>query len=209
MKLYDCTQAPNPRRVRIFMAEKGIDIPKIEIDIVGGENLEDDFLSKNPRGVIPTLELDDGSYIDESVAICRYLEELYPEKPLFGTDAKSKAIIDSRQRHMEFDGLLPAADIFRNSAPPFADRVIPGSSGITAIAELVPRGVERFQQFLTHLNDDLGKTEYIAGDQFSIADITAFCIIDFAKWVKMEIPKDHINTIRWYELIGKRGSFSA
>lgn len=206
MKLYDCTQAPNARRVRIFMAEKGIEIPRVEVDIPAGENLKSAFRSKNPRGVIPTLELDDGSCIDESVAICRYLEELHPEPPLMGSDAKSKALVESRQRHMEFDGLLPLADILRNSVPSFADRAIPGATGIAAIRELVPRGIESFQRFQERLNDDLEKTIYIAGERFSIADITAICVFDFAKWVKLEIPEHHENTRRWYERVSARPS---
>jgi len=209
MKLYDCTQAPNARRVRIFMAEKGIEIPRVEVDIPAGENLNSAFRSKNPRGVIPTLELDDGSCIDESVAICRYLEELHPEPPLMGSDAKSKAQVESRQRHMEFDGLLPLADILRNSVPSFADRAIPGTTGIAAIRALVPRGIESFQRFQERLNADLEKTIYIAGEQFSIADITAICVIDFAKWVKLEIPEHHENTRRWYERVSARPSISA
>lgn len=209
MKLYNCTQAPNARRVRIFMAEKGLDIPKVEIDIAGGENLTPDFLSKNPRGVLPLLQLDDGSYLDESIAICRYLEELYPEPALMGVDAKSKARIESCQRHIEFDAILPLADVLRNSVPQFKERAIPGTTGVIAIESLVERGINSYQRFLERLNNNLKENRYVAGDQFSIADITALCAIDFAKWAKLEIPLQHQYTLQWYEKVSTRSSVLA
>ena len=122
MKLYDSKGAPNPRRVRMFMAEKGLDYEKEEINIVKGENLTDEFLAVNPRGMLPTLVLDDGTALDETVAICRYIEEQHPEPPLMGTDAVSKAQVEARQRHMEWDGLLPAMEAFRNAFPGFAKK---------------------------------------------------------------------------------------
>lgn len=206
MKLYDCTQAPNARRVRIFVAEKGLDIPKVEIDIAGGENLQADFLNKNPRGVLPLLELDDGSYLDESIAICRYLEERNPEPALMGVDAKSKARIESCQRHIEFDAILPLADILRNSVPEFKERAIPGTTGVVAIESLVERGINSYQRFLERLNNNLKENRYVAGDEFSIADITALCAIDFAKWAKLEIPFHHEHTLHWYEKVSTRSS---
>jgi glutathione S-transferase len=208
MILYDCEHAPNGRRVNIFLAEKGIEIPKVEINIIAGENMSPEYLAKNPRGVIPLLELDDGSYLDESVAICRYFEEIQPNPPLMGTDPASKALIESRQRHVEFDGLLPLADIFRNSAPGFENRGIPGTSDVSAIEALVPRGISSFQRFLERLNATLEENRYLAGEQFSIADITALCVIDFAKLAKISVPKPHIHTIRWYDLVSRRPSTS-
>ena len=106
MKLYDCKMAPNPRRARIFIAEKGIDIPKVELNIVEGENLEPEFLKINPRGLLPTLELDDGTRFDEVMAICRYFEEIQPDPPLLGSDAREIALVESRQRQMEFEGMI-------------------------------------------------------------------------------------------------------
>ncbi|TWX64316.1 glutathione S-transferase [Colwellia demingiae] len=209
MKLYDCTQAPNARRVRIFIAEKGLDIPKVEVDIAGGENLQADFLNKNPRGLLPLLELDDGSYLDESVAICRYLEELHPEPALMGIDAKSKARIDSTQRHIEFDAISPLADVFRNSVLQFKERAIAGTTGVAAIEPLVDRGINSYQRFLDRLNENLKVNKYVAGPEFSIADITALCAIDFARWVKLEIPEYHTHTRQWYELVSSRPSVCA
>ena len=209
MKLYDCTQAPNARRVRIFIAEKGIDIEKIEIDIAGGENLLPAFLEKNPRGVLPLLELDDGSYLDESTAICRYLEALYPAPVLMGRNAKEQALIETRQRHIEFDALLPLADILRNSVSQFKERAIPGTDGVHAIEALVERGIVSYHRFLERLNDTLKVQQYVAGDEFSVADITALCAIDFAKWTKLELPEQHEYTCRWYEMVSARPSMQA
>lgn len=206
MKLYDCTQAPNARRVRIFMVEKGLDISKVEIDIASGENLQQDFLNKNPRGVLPLLELDDGSYLDESIAICRYLEELNPEPALMGVDAKSKARIESCQRHIEFDAFLPLADVLRNSVPQFKERAIPGTCDVMAIEALVERGIQSYQRFLERLNCNLKENSYVAGNEFSVADITALCAIDFARWAKLEIPEHHEHTRNWYEKVSTRSS---
>lgn len=206
MKLYENTQAPNARRVRMFLAEKGTKLETIQVDIINGENLKAEFLSKNPRGLLPVLELDDGTYIDETMAICRYFEELKPENPLFGHDAKSKALIESKNRQIEFDGLLPLADILRNSAPNFANRAIAGRENVQAISELIPRGKASFLEFLKRIEQLLEQSEYIAGEDFSVADITAFCVIDFASWVKIEIPAAHSNTINWYNTVVTRAS---
>ena len=209
MKLYEMTLAPNPRRVRIFLAEKGVEIEKKQIDIMSGENLSEEYLKVSPRGVVPVLELDDGTTIDETVAICRYFEELHPKNALMGTDAKSKALIESRQRQIEFDGLLPLADIVRNSIPEFSTRAIAGAEGVDAIAELISRGVASYIRFMGRLNNMLADNEYVAGDSFSIADITGMCVVDFAKMAKISIPTEHTNTLRWYNLVSSRPSASA
>lgn len=208
MKLYDMKMAPNPRRVRIFMAEKGInDVEKIEINIAEGENLAPDYLKINPRGVLPTLVLDDGTCLDESVAICRYLEELYPEPNLLGRDALEKAQIESAQRHIEFDGLMPLADLFRNTVPFFAERAIPGQPAeYSAIPELAGRGEKRFKVFLDNFNQHLAGQQFIAGDTFSIADITALCTIDFARAVKIRLDEEHEHALRWYNDVSTRPS---
>ena len=210
MKLYDMKRAPNPRRVRIFMAEKGIDIPTIEVDIPGEENLKEEFQKKNYRGLVPVLELDDGTCIDESVAICRYLEELYPEPNLLGRDALSRAQIESWQRHMEFDGFLSAASVFRNTFPLFSERGVPGRpAGFKAIPDLAQRGRGQYRLFLEDLDKRLADNEFIAGDEFSIADITALVTLDFGKVTDLEIPADHRNIHRWYTQVSSRPSAAA
>ena len=210
MKLYDTKMAPNPKRVRIFLKEKGIEVEKVEMNLIEGENLSADYLKINPRGLVPTLILDDGTVLDESVAICRYLEEIQPEPNLLGTDAKEKALIESWQRHVEFDGFTPLLECFRNSFPGFADRALPGlPPEYKAIPELAERGKRRYQLFLENLNKRLGENEYIAGNRFTIADITAYCGIGFAKVVKMTIPEQHKHTLRWHKQISERPSADA
>jgi glutathione S-transferase len=209
MKLYDCRNAPNARRVRIFLAEKGIDIPLVEIDIVKGENLLPGYRAKNPRGLVSLLELDDGSYIDETVAICRYFELLQPTPLLMGSDAGSAAVIESRQRQVEFDGLLPLADIFRNAAPDFKNRGIPGTTEVDAIEALILRGKDSYMRFLDRLEELLVANDYIAGPDFSIADITALCAINFAKMAKISIPEQHLHTWQWYEKVANRPSMNS
>ena len=209
MKLYEYTMAPNPRRVRIFLAEKGVEIDTVQVDIPSGENLAAEFRAINPRSLLPTLVLDDGTVIDESVAICRYIEELHPEPPLMGTDAQSKAVIESAQRHMEWDGLLSVAEAFRNANPAFRDRGISGSEGVPAIEALVDRGRASTLRFFAALNDTLGESEYVAGDTFSIADITAFCVVDFAKWIQIRAGDEHPHLNRWYAGVKARPSAQA
>ena len=209
MKLYDYTMAPNPRRVRIFLAEKGIEIEKVQVDIPAGENLAPEFRAINPRGLLPTLVLDDGTVIDESVAICLYFESLHPDPPLIGTDAKTRAVVASAQRHMEFDGLQSVADAFRNANPAFANRSISGSEGVPAVPGLVERGQAAAARFYTSLNDTLGESEFVAGDVYSIADITALCVVDFAKWIQLRVGDEHPHIQRWYGAVSSRPSASA
>ena len=211
MKLYDSEQAPNPRRVRIFMAEKGISCETEQVNIVLGENLSDAFLAVNPRGVLPALVLDDGTVLDESVAICRYLEETHPEPALMGTDALSKAQIEARQRHMEFDGLFSAAEAFRNAYPRFAKRGLGGNVGtVDAIPALVERGKASILRFYNRLNEDLGGSRYVAGDAFTIADVTALCAVDFASTAaRVPVPESCDNLARWHAEVSARPSARA
>lgn len=208
MLLYDQPNAPNPRRVRIFFEEKGLTYNRIELNIVQSENLSMDFLEINPRGRLPTLVLDDGTVLDESVAICRYVEELHPDPPLMGTDALSKARIEARQRHIEFDGLLPASEVFRNAYPRFSTRGVGGNVGaITAIPELVDRGKKLISVFFDRLEEELCDSRYVAGPLYSIADITALCTVDFATTsARIPFPKHCPAIRRWYQEVSARPS---
>ncbi|MGQ0530301.1 MAG: glutathione S-transferase family protein [Panacagrimonas sp.] len=201
--------APSPRRVRIFLAEKGVTLETVQVDLMNGENLKPDFLRISPRGTVPVLLLDDGTCIDETVPICRYIEELYPDPPLMGTDARSRALIATRVRHIEWDGFLPGAEAFRNASPAFADRGIPGVTGVPAIPELAKRGRAGLSRFFGRLEAMLTDSDFIAGDQFSIADITGLCVVDFARWVKLGVPESHTHTRRWYEQVSSRPSAKA
>lgn len=210
MKFYDCAIAPNPRRARIFIAEKGLDIPKVEIDIVGGENLGDEFLSVNPRGLLPVLELDDGTRFDETMAICKYLEDLYPEPPLLGTTPVERAEIECLQRKMEFDGMIATSEAFRNDPKndSFYYRSLPGLKN-PAIDALTERGRNTLGLFYHWLEKHLTGSKFITGDRFTMVDITALCAVDFAKWVPLEIPKENTHSLRWYEEVSSRPSAQA
>lgn len=211
MKLYENTHAPNPRRVRIFLAEKGIKCETVQLDIVKGENLSDSFLAINPRGMLPTLQLDDGTAIDETVAICRYFEELQPSPPLMGQGAVGKARVEARQRHMEWDGLLGAMEAFRNAFPGFASRGLGGNVGtVEAIPALAERGKQTLRRFYQRLDADLAKSRYVAGDTFTIADITALCTIDFAaRAARVPVPDECANLKRWHAEVSARPSAKA
>jgi glutathione S-transferase len=211
MKLYDCKVAPNPRRARMFIAEKGLKIPTVEVDILGGENLQPAYLAINPRGLLPMLELDDGTRFDEVMAICRYLEELYPARPLLGRTPVERARVESMQRRMEFDGMIACSEVFRNNHPQFAARSIPGggAASIAAIPQLVERGMQTLERFFASLESYLQTNDYIVGDALTMADITALCAIDFAGWVKIAIPENNTATQRWYAALSSWASATA
>lgn len=210
MKLYDFALAPNPRRVRMFLAEKGIEVPMEQINTREAGQFSEAFLKVNPRGTIPVLVLDDGTTLTESVSICRYFEELHPEPALFGRDAKEKAVVDMWNRRMEIEGYAPAGDVVRNSLELFKDRGIAGMpSGVPQIAALAERGRVSFARFLGRLDERLGESHFIAGDQLSIADQTAFITIDFAKRGELEVPATATNILRWQSEMAARPSASA
>jgi glutathione S-transferase len=195
----------------MFIAEKGLDIKKVEVDIIGGENLSESFLSINPRGLLPVLEFDDGTIIDEVMAICRYLEELHPKNPLLGSTPLEKARVVGYQRKMEFDGMIAISEAFRNDAvnERFTFRSLPGRDGTSAIEGLVERGQTTLDNFYIWLERYLTENEFVAGDNFTMADITAYVAIDFSKWVKRRIPKENIRTLEWYSKVSSRNSSKA
>lgn len=210
MKLYDYKAAPSPRRVRIFMAEKGIAVETVQVDLMTGEHLKPEFHVRNPRRVVPVLELDDGTCIDEGVAICRYFEAIQPEPPLMGTDPKNQALVESWVRHADFDGFLAVADALRNSSPAFSTRALPGADEpIPAIPALAERGQASITRYFNRLEQRLAQVPFLAGDTFSLADISALCVVDFAKWVKRSVPETHSHTLRWYEQVSSRPSAAA
>ena len=211
MKFFDFGMAPNPRRARIFMAEKGIEgVEIIQIDLGDNrENVGDEYRSINPSCTVPALVLEDGTLISESVAICRYFEEIQPNPPLMGRDAKEKAVVEMWQRQVELQGYTPAGEAFRNYNKRFAGRALAGNDSYEQIPELVTRSRTRVERFFNLLNDHMESREFIASDVFSIADITAYVMVDFAGWSKMGINEDQTHLKRWYESIKARPSSSA
>lgn len=203
MKIYETKTAPNARRVRIFLAEKGItDIEYVHVDIEKSENLTPEFKKKNPMGKIPVLELEDGSCINETVAICRYFEEVYPEPSLMGSNAFEKSTIEMWQRWVEFYFLMPTGMCFQHTSGYFKDRMKP----IKEWGEDCGKDVKKFMRFL---NQHLEHNDYLAGNAFSIADITALCTIDFNRVNKIRIEEDQIHLKKWYKLISSRPSVKA
>ncbi len=180
MKLYDFAPAPNPRRVRIFAAEKAIALDIVPVDLSSGEHRQAPYRDINADLVVPVLELDDGAKICESVAICRYLDELHPEPPLFGTDALDKAMVEMWHRRVEIQGFMAAAEALRNRSKFFENRALPGPVDYAQIPELAERGRQRVAQFFGMLETRLGESEHVAGERFSIADIAALVVVDFA-----------------------------
>ena len=209
MKLYDNSTAPSPRRVRIFLAEKGFEIERVEVDLRNGEHMKPEFQKITARQVVPVLELDDGTLITESAAICRYVEEIQPDPPLMGVDAKDKAMVAMWDRYMEFDGYMAASEALRNWARGFKGRALTGSVPVEQIPELAERGRARVERFFDDLETRLGESEFIAGPRYTIADITALCTVDFAGWMKLYLPETHTNARRWHDAVSSRPSASA
>lgn len=208
MKLYTWGPAPNPRRVRIFLAEKNLTIP-IE-DVGAGAVLKPEFLAASPHKMVPALELEDGTVIGEASAICRYLEALHPEPRLFGSDPKQAALIDMWERKCEFEGLQAVAEVFRNVLPAFGNRGMGGYEvPIPQIPALIERGTLRFQQFCRKLDAQLSKHAFVAGDAYSMADITALCALDFGKRARLSVPEDCAHVLRWHEQVCVRPSAKA
>ena len=203
MNLYDLPASPNTRRVRIFIAEKNIEIEMVPIDMMSGENKTEEYLAKNPLGRMPLLELDDGTCIAESIAICRYLENEFADPPLFGTTSLDKAMIEMWQRRMEFQFLNPMIDILRNTHEMWKDRIVQ----IPQVAEIASEGVK---EQMVWLDQELEEKEYIAGGGYSVADITAQCAFVMGKAaVGIRIPENLSNLSDWWSRVTSRPSARA
>lgn len=206
MKFFDCAPAPSPRRVRIFIAEKGLDIAVVEVDLRSGEQHRDAFAAINPYRTVPVLELDDGSRITNSAGICAYLEALHPQPSLLGETPADKGRIAETQWRMETQGLMAVSDVLRNRAKAFRGRALTGAAGFGQIPELVERGLLRIDLFFEELDATLAERPFVAGERYSIADITALVAVDFAGWVKKSLPEGAVNARRWYETVSARPS---
>lgn len=210
MKLYDWQLAPNPRRVRMYLAEKGIEIDMEQAAGPRDMDLAPWFLELSPRRRVPLLVLDDGTHIGEAVAICRYFDADHPEPPLFGRNPRETALVEMWERESEINCLQAGGEHVRNSHPAFENRALPGYSLPTPqIAELAERGKMRYYAYLELAEAQLAENEYLAGDNFSMADITAFCAMDF--WQKFRLPlgDGHENLQRWFAAVAERPSASA
>ena len=200
MMLYDGGRAPNPRRVQIFMAEKGIEIPRTEIDINKLEQKSESFSRINPMQRVPVLQLADGTVIAETVAICRYLEEITPEPPLMGVGAVDRALVEMWQRRMEFGFLLPVAFAFRHLHPGGAILEQP------QVAQWGEVNQGRAREFMELMDRELATKPFIAGERFTIADITAIVAYQFLKPGRIAYPEDLANLQRWRAEVAARPS---
>lgn len=202
MKLLEYTAAPNPRRVRVFLAEKGIEVPTEQVDIAKAENRQPPYLAKNPMGGVPILELDDGTYLAETVAICRYFEETQPEPPLFGTSIQDRALVEMWNRRMELEVWNRVTGTFQHTHDFFKGRI-----------EQVPEWGEVCKKAafsrLAWLDEELAGRDFVAGDRYTIADITLLCAIDFGRVTGIKVGGDQKNLARWHEAVSARPSASA
>lgn len=203
MKLYDAGRAPNPRRVRIFLAEKGVSVPLVPIDLNKLEHKAPAFVAVNPLQRTPALELDDGTVITESIAICRYFEELHPEPPLFGSGALERAKVEMWQRRIEFGLLGTVAAVFRHLHPAMAEMEVPQ---VPAWGET---NKPKVLEFLRFLDGELAGREFAAGERLSVADITGLVALDFMKAAKLAVPDELGHVRRWHAALSARPSAQA
>jgi glutathione S-transferase len=203
MKLYEDPRAPNPRRVRIYLAEKGISVPRIALDINKGEHKTPQFTALNPMQRTPALQLDDGTVITETIAICRYFEETQPDPPLFGVGPLGKALVEMWQRRIEFGLLLTVAAAFRHLHPAMVELEAPQ---VAAWGEAnKPKALE----FLGVLDRHLAANRFVCGDAFTVADVTGLVAVDFMKPARIAVPADLANVHRWREAVSARPSAKA
>jgi glutathione S-transferase len=193
----------------MFLAEKGVELETQQIDLGAGEQFSDAYREVNPDCVVPALVLDDGTCLSEALAICQYLEEQHPEPPLFGATPLERARVSMWNAKIEQQGLWAVADALRNYAKSFRGKAVSGPDSYEQIPELAERGRRRAEQFFYRLDDELAKHRFVAGDSFSVADITALVFVDFGKWVKLEMPADAEHLRRWYDEVAARPSAAA
>lgn len=206
--LYDCATAPSPRRARILLAEKGVAHETVEVDLRSGEQLGEAYRRINPQCTVPALRTDDGLLLPDNAAIAAWLEARFPQPPLQGDTPQAKAEIASWHWRVEFEGLLAIAETLRNSSPAMAHRALPGPVDYAQIPELAQRGLARVQQFLVMLNDRLEGRDFVAANQFSVADITAVVAVDFARVVKLKPGEQHPHLQRWRAVMALRPAMS-
>ena len=203
MKLYDGDRAPNPRRVRVFLAEKGITVPTEQVDLGKLEQRSDAFSAINPMQRVPALVLDDGTVITESIAICRYFEALHPEPPLFGRGPLETALVEMWQRRVELHLFFPVSMVFQHTHPAMKIMVDP------QVAAWGEANKPRVTHFLQLLDGELKDRPYVAGKTYTVADITAMCAVDFMRVSKLTMPDDLANVKRWHAEVSARPSAKA
>jgi glutathione S-transferase len=203
MKLYDSRMAPNPRRLRIFLAEKGISLPTEQIDMMAMQHKTPEYTAINPLQRMPALELDDGTVLTESIAICRYFEAQQPEPPLFGVGPKEIALVEMWNRRCEINFMANVGAVFRHLHPSMKQLEVP------QVPEWAEANKPRVAWFIEFLDRELGKREFVSGDRFSVADITALVSVDFMKPSRLPMPDSATNVKRWHAAVSARPSAKA
>jgi glutathione S-transferase len=203
MKLYDAARAPNPRRVRIFLSEKGITVPTEQVDLGTQQQKSSTYTAINPLQRVPALVLDDGTIITESIAICRYFETMQPDPPLFGRFGREAAVIEMWNRRLELNLYFPISYVFRHLHPAMKEREVP------QVAAWGEANKPRVLDFLSLLNDELESRPFVAGDSYSVADITGLVAVDFMKPAKLAVPEQLANVRRWHAQVSARPSATA
>jgi glutathione S-transferase len=206
--LYDCATAPNPRRARILLAEKGVAHETVQVDLRNGEQFGEAYRRVNPQCTVPALRTDEGLILTDNAAIAAWLEARFPEPALLGRTPEEKAEIASWHWRAEFEGLMAVAEALRNRSPAMANRALPGAVNYPQIPELAERGLARARQFFVTLNERLAGRDFVATDRFSIADITAVVAVDFARIVKLVPDEQHPELLRWRAAMAQRPSMS-
>ena len=195
--------------MRIFAAEKGIELPTVQVDLRSGEHFGESFRAINPTCTVPAIELDDGTCIYESVAVCRYLEAVHPEPPLMGSTPAEQGVVAMWDHRIETEGFMAAAEMFRNTARGMKDHALTGPDPVAQIPELAERGRMRVGRFLDTLDAQLDGREFVTGSSYTMADITALVAVDFINRLKVETPESCANVHRWHEAVSARPSASA
>jgi glutathione S-transferase len=206
--LYDCSTAPSPRRARILLAEKGVAHDTVQVDLRSGEQFGAAYRAINPHCTVPALRTDEGPVLTDNAAIAAYLEARFAQPALLGSTPLAKAEIASWNWRIEFEGLMAIAEALRNSVPAMANRALPGPVEYAQIPALAQRGLARLQQFMDTLDQRLAGREFVATEQFSIADITAVVAVDFARVVRIKPGEQHVHLRRWHEAMARRPAFS-
>ncbi|CAN5691131.1 glutathione S-transferase [soil metagenome] len=203
MKLYGAPNpAPNPRRVRIFLAEKGIDLPETPVNMMKREHKSPEFRAKNSMGQLPTLELDDGTTISETVAICRYLDEINPQPPMFGTTAVEKALVDQWIRRIEFTVMTPVGMYWRHFHPRTA-------ALLTQFKDFGESNAETYKGAQKYLDRELAGHQFVVGDTYTMADICLLSTVDFAGWIGLPMEAEFANLKAWHDRVTARPSSAA
>ena len=208
MKFYDFMLAPSSQRVRVYLAEKGLEVPTEQVNVREGALFAEPFTSMNPFHCVPFMALDDGTVIAESMSICSYLEELHPEPPLFGRTPAERAVIDMWMRRFELDAFIPLLHALRNHLPNFAGRVVPGTrSDLPQSEAMVGRGKEMAGVLFDRAEPHMAQNDFVAGPDFSVADITAFFTLRMAYALEMDIGASWPATHAWFQKVSARPAF--